>query len=173
MLILNRLVRLWPLYAFTLVFYWRFIVLFGGEGPLFFEYENSHTCEKHWIWHLTFLNNFIPWKGDDTCMNWTWFLACEMQFYLMIPFLVSAYYHNRHRFWILTVFIWTLASLTSLIVIIKNDLSASYFTYKDEYWTVFYEKPWSRMPAYLIGMIMGCTYYSYKHEDAQEDFIQN
>jgi len=36
MLILNRAIRLWPLYAFTLIFYWRFIVLFGGEGPMFF-----------------------------------------------------------------------------------------------------------------------------------------
>lgn len=37
-LILNRFMRLIPLYFFTLVFFWRFITLFGGEGPLFFEY---------------------------------------------------------------------------------------------------------------------------------------
>ena len=37
-LIFGRFIRLWPLYVFTLLFFWRFIPLFGGEGPLFFEY---------------------------------------------------------------------------------------------------------------------------------------
>jgi len=34
----NRFIRLWPLYTFTLLFFWRGMPLFGGEGPLFFEY---------------------------------------------------------------------------------------------------------------------------------------
>ena len=37
-IIFNRFIRLWPLYVFTLFFFWRFMPLFGGEGPLFFEY---------------------------------------------------------------------------------------------------------------------------------------
>lgn len=52
----------------------------------------------------------------------------------------------------------------SLIVIYHNDLSASYFTYKDSYWTVYYEKPYARMMAYLVGVAAGCTYYTVKYE---------
>jgi peptidoglycan/LPS O-acetylase OafA/YrhL len=95
MLVLTRAVRLLPLYAFTLLFYWRFIVLFGGEGPMFFQYENLHTCSDNWFWHLTFLNNLVPWDTRDNCMSWTWYIACEMQFYLVVPLLVSWYFHNR------------------------------------------------------------------------------
>ena len=95
-------------------------------------------------------------------------MACDMQFFILLPFLVEAYYQNRQRFWVLTIFLWSTASLISLSVIIKNNLSASYFTYKDEYWTVFYEKPFARLPAYLIGIIWGCSYYSYKHEREEE-----
>ena len=62
------------------------------------------------------------------------------------------------------VTVWSICSIYSLVVIIKNDLSASYFTYKDEYWTVYYEKPFVRVPAYLIGIAFGCSYFSYKHE---------
>jgi len=29
---------------------------------------------------------------------------------------------------------------------------------------VFYEKPWARISAYLIGIVFGCSYYTYKHE---------
>lgn len=57
-----------------------------------------------------------------------------------------------------------MSSLFVLIVICKNDLSASYFTYKDAYWTVLYEKPYSRMLCYLAGVVTGCAYFSFKHE---------
>ena len=113
---------------------------------------------------MTFLNNIIPWNASDGCMNWTWYLACEMQFFLLIPLFVEAYYQNRQRFWVMMVTVWSICSIYSLVVIIKNDLSASYFTYKDEYWTVYYEKPFVRVPAYLIGIAFGCSYFSYKHE---------
>ena len=43
-IIFSRFIRLWPLYAFTLLFFWRIMPLFGGEGPLFFEYENMNEC---------------------------------------------------------------------------------------------------------------------------------
>jgi len=33
---LSRMIRLLPLYIFTMLFFWRFVVLFGGEGPMFF-----------------------------------------------------------------------------------------------------------------------------------------
>lgn len=97
-------------------------------------------------------------------MQWTWYLACDMQFYMLVPILVSIYYHNRKNFWISVSLLWFLCSVISSMVILKNDFSASYFTYKDNYWTVFYEKPWARLPAYLIGVITGCSYYTYKHE---------
>jgi peptidoglycan/LPS O-acetylase OafA/YrhL len=38
-IILNRYMRLFPLYFFTLIFFWQFIVLFGGDGPMFFMYD--------------------------------------------------------------------------------------------------------------------------------------
>jgi hypothetical protein len=60
--------------------------------------------------------------------------------------------------------IFGFATFVSMIVIFHNDLSASYFTYKDAYWTVFYEKPYARIPGYLVGVASGCTYYSFKFE---------
>lgn len=58
---LNRFLRLFPLYCFMLLFFWKFLVLFGGDGPLFFLYDDMTECSKYWIWHLLFLNNLIPW----------------------------------------------------------------------------------------------------------------
>jgi peptidoglycan/LPS O-acetylase OafA/YrhL len=92
MLVLNRLVRLAPMYYFTLIVFWLVVVLCGGEGPLFFEFNNMNNCEDNWLWHLLFVNNLIPWRQRDTCMSWTWYLACEMQFFLILPVLVELYF---------------------------------------------------------------------------------
>ncbi len=49
-------------------------------------------------------------------------------------------------------------------MILANSLSVSYFTYKDEYWTVYYVKPWSRLPVFIVGVLAGCSYYTFKKE---------
>ncbi len=51
-----------------------------------------------------------------------------------------------------------------MTVVSANSLSASYFTYQDEYWTIFYVKPYTRINQFLIGAISGATYYSYQRE---------
>ena len=38
MIILNRLVRLLPTYMFALLFFWKFLPQFGGDGPMFYQY---------------------------------------------------------------------------------------------------------------------------------------
>jgi hypothetical protein len=83
---------------------------------------------------------------------------------MLVPLLIAIYYNSRRKFWMSIGLLWFTSALLSSIVIVKNEFSASYFTYKDTYWTVFYEKPWARLPAYLVGIICGCSYYSYKHE---------
>jgi hypothetical protein len=57
-----------------------------------------------------------------------------------------------------------------LIVILANSLSVSYFTYNDEYWTIYYVKPYSRLPVFLLGVIAGCSYFTFKRE--QEETIE-
>lgn len=161
---LNKLMKLWPLYIFTLLFYWKFLPLFGGEGPIFYMYDSMLQCSKYWYSNLLFINNIIPWSTIDTCMHWTWFLANYLQFFLLVPFLVQAYYHRKKYFYISIGVVTFLCILVSIIVIVVNDLSPSYFTYKDEYWSIYYVKPYARLPAFLIGVIVGCAYFSYKKE---------
>lgn len=44
MIYVNRLVRLLPLYMFAMFFFWKFLVLYGGDGPLFYQYHTSTEC---------------------------------------------------------------------------------------------------------------------------------
>jgi H+/Cl- antiporter ClcA len=99
-------------------------------------------------------------------MQWTWYLACDVQFFALVPILVAIYYHNRRNFWITIGLLWFASAAITTIVVLRNDFSASYFAFQDKYWTLLFEKPWARLPAYLVGVIAGCSYYSYKHEQA-------
>jgi hypothetical protein len=60
-------------------------------------------------------------------------------------------------------------TIVQMSVILANSLSVSYFTYNDEYWTVYYVKPYSRLPVFLIGVVAGCSYFSFKHEEGAAD----
>jgi peptidoglycan/LPS O-acetylase OafA/YrhL len=168
---LNRFMRLFPLYAFTLFFFWKFLVLYGGDGPMFFMYDTTTECSKYWFWHLLFLNNVIPWKAVDTCMHWTWYLANDMQFFLLVPLFVQLYYNRRKVFYISMACVAFVSAVIQTSVILANDLSVSYFTYNDEYFTIYYVKPYARIPAFLLGMLAGCLYFSYKKEPVEQSKV--
>jgi hypothetical protein len=46
-------------------------------------------------------------------------------------------------------------------------LKASYLTYQDEYWSLYYYKPYTRIHGYLVGVWFGCIFYSYKYENPE------
>lgn len=37
---LDKVMKLLPLYMFTLFFFWKFLSMFGGDGPIFFMYDS-------------------------------------------------------------------------------------------------------------------------------------
>jgi peptidoglycan/LPS O-acetylase OafA/YrhL len=105
--IFRRYMRLIPLYLFTLLFFWKFITVFGGDGPMFFMYDETNGCNEYWYWHLLFLNNLIPFNKPDHCMHWTWYSANEFQFFiLLIPFVVPLYFRRRKMFFVAMTFIF-------------------------------------------------------------------
>ena len=168
---LERLIRLWPAYMVALFFFWKVLVLFGGDGPMFYMYSTQTQCSKYWLWHLIFINNMIPFAAQDTCMQWTWYLANDFQFYLTLPLFAILYYRNRKWFYIVLWGLFFVSKIIQMAVILGNSLSISYFTYKDEYWTIYYVKPYSRLPIFLIGVLAGCSYFTYKKEDPETQRI--
>lgn len=48
----------------------------------------SHT-HRYWWRNLLYINNLF--SHDELCMNWTWSMACEMQFFLAFTFILFIY----------------------------------------------------------------------------------
>lgn len=85
--------------------------------------------------------------------------------------MTDLYYNNRKQFWGTSLTMFLVCMVISSIVILNANLTASYFTYNNEYWTVFYQKPYARFPGFLTGVIFGCSYFSYKFELDKRDVV--
>jgi ABC-type transport system involved in multi-copper enzyme maturation permease subunit len=86
---------------------------------------------------------------------------------MLIPLLVPLYFRRRKVFFITMGGLALVSFIIQTVIIFVNRLSVSYFTYQDEYWTIYYIKPYARIPAFLVGVLAGCSYYSYMREQEE------
>ncbi|CAH2100104.1 unnamed protein product [Euphydryas editha] len=147
-----RVVRLTPAYAFVI-----------GVTELALRYTHDHTvfepamfdhinCDRYWWRNLLYINNFFPQK--DMCMVWSWYMANDTQFYVIgvILLLISV----KH----------TKLAMGSLILVLVSSWATTIYVsvwhqYKAriqepfEMFDPLYDKPWSRIGPYLVGMLVG------------------
>ena len=93
MVIIKRLLRILPAYMFTLALINWFIPSLGS-GPKWHQMETELTnyCDKYWWTNLLFINNFVPDGDGNFCMGQSWYLAVDMQLFLMSLVLIFLYY---------------------------------------------------------------------------------
>ena len=53
-----------------------------------FAQNGADKCKKYWWTNLLFIQNIYPWRLLDECVGWTWYLAIDMQLFLVTPFVV-------------------------------------------------------------------------------------
>ncbi|GBN04687.1 hypothetical protein AVEN_31106-1 [Araneus ventricosus] len=59
------------------------LISYTGAGTLWPTYDTNPVCQKDWWWYLLYINNFET--SDKQCMTWCWYLAADMQFYIISP----------------------------------------------------------------------------------------
>ena len=117
-----------------------------------------HDCQETWWWNLLYINNFGDHLAPDDkpelpagCMGVTWYMANDMQFYVISPLIIYPLW--RCRRWmtgILYILPWVFVfSLIPFILtyIDKEPLGGEFMR--------FYEKPWDRFQPYIIGLFLG------------------
>ena len=83
--LLRRWYRLAPTLYVTTGFGAVLFKYFGG-GPLWptnMERWVLSQCRRYWWTNFVFVNNLVPWNGEDQCLDWLWFVANELQFFLL------------------------------------------------------------------------------------------
>ncbi|XP_067045054.1 nose resistant to fluoxetine protein 6-like [Acropora muricata] len=152
----HRFYRLTPTYMFVLLFYAKLLGFFS-EGPLWFKYQTNEECDKHWWTNLLYINNIYP--GKDECMGWSWYLATDMQFYIIAPIILF----TTHRFrlkGLLTIvgFLMCSSFISTAAIYSHYDVRGTPFSSLlsgEDASNLVYVKPYCRIAPYLVGLTLG------------------
>ena len=165
----HRYFRLTPTYAFVLFFAW-FLTTHITSGPGITGNTLSKTCTSYWWTNFLYINNFYPWRLADECLGWTWYLANDMQFYVISPLIIIAAYHLLPLSLIICgLFLASGFIITGAIAGIydfqANMFSVLAYGYASKpgvsatYVDAIYIKPWDRIAPYVVGLALGYILY--------------
>jgi peptidoglycan/LPS O-acetylase OafA/YrhL len=156
LLLLGRVLRTLPMYAMSLGFYTQ-IAPQLGSGPFWYQWIGLLKPCHDAVWtNFLFVNNFIPFDTPttSTCFYHSWYLAVDMQLFLVAPLLIFWYqYHPQHGMFVTAILFVTSALGT---VYLTHSRSWSVNTFDGiqvaRYDMEAYAKPHIRAQAYLLGM---------------------
>ncbi|KAK3105107.1 hypothetical protein FSP39_017376 [Pinctada imbricata] len=162
--IIHRILRLTPVYAVVL-FTYTYLTAYAAKGPLglylkqndFFKIVS--LCKTKWWTNLLYINNFYPHNGDfvNVCMPWSWYLAADVQFYVISPILLILLY--RYRNIALSVIVSLILGSMFVRGFIISEYNINFF--REMTSAILYIKPYTRISSFLIGALLG---YALQHE---------
>ena len=166
---LHRILRLTPAYAFVVLIVWQLLPsLTMRDGPIFSQLvvPASKLCGQYWWTNLLYINNFYPTNFTDICARWTWYLGCDMQFFVISPVMLVPFFFSAPVGLLITGII-LLGSFSSTAVLSGvYDLGVSSLTLRlqpnstvGDYVNIYYSKPYCRIPPYLVGIVVGYMLY--------------
>jgi len=166
----HRYIRLTPSYAY-LMFFLAYLYPLLGSGPMWYTQGpnslQSENCITYWWTNLLYINNLYP-KIQNMCMNWSWYLANDMQFYVISPIILYCMYKFKWLGVSLTNGILLLACFIVNGVLIYHYKLSPFIVDTNANFTdptamgptlnyIFkvYMKPYTRISPYLVGLVMG------------------
>ncbi|GBM27687.1 Nose resistant to fluoxetine protein 6 [Araneus ventricosus] len=173
---IHRYIRLTPVYMLVLAFYTT-VSPFLGSGPLWPEYTVIQGCKDSWWWNLLYFNNFQTQANQ--CMGWSWYLADDMQFYIISPlFLITLYRWPKIGYSLLGLF-FCITFTANFAITYEYDLIAgmaniieyakdiqTYEAKLTDFSTMIYIKPYTRVGAYLVGLLLAYIIYKRKQNNS-------
>ena len=155
---LHRYLRLTMVYAFVLFFLWTLTVHLGN-GPMWratFGKELQKNCQKYWWTNLLYINNFYPWKLVDECMEWSWYLSTDMQFFVLAPIIIIPLYFFFPLGFVIAGILLVATFVANGAISGVEELNANpvlggFPQLSDK----IYSKPYTRAAPYIVGLVMG------------------
>eukprot|EP00475_Leptophrys_vorax_P027803 TRINITY_DN3971_c1_g1_i1.p1 TRINITY_DN3971_c1_g1~~TRINITY_DN3971_c1_g1_i1.p1 ORF type:complete len:672 (-),score=139.97 TRINITY_DN3971_c1_g1_i1:797-2812(-) len=156
----HRIWRITPTYLIILLFL-RYVYVYMGHGPLWPVASQMTAPCGNWWRNLLYINNMFP--DSEECVAWSWYLANDMQFFLVTPWLLWLW--SRRPTW--GIFACTLLLIASTLYCVIITVHYNLDTYwlgsmisggapdaasRGDYGNLIYRKPWARIQSYLIGV---------------------
>ncbi|XP_066920656.1 nose resistant to fluoxetine protein 6-like [Clytia hemisphaerica] len=182
MFYLHRFLRVTPLFMFILLFKYNVIpVIIQNDllGILDDPTGGQKGCQRYWWTNFLYISNFYPKSFWRMCHPISWYLANDMQFYILSPVFLYSIYHlekklanSRWKYWsgAFVIFIGVFMCFCVTVALIDyNDYPAMHAAYQLR-WILkpnpranvrldpqdeTYDKPYTRIAPYLIGILIG------------------
>ena len=172
MIYFHRYIRIIPMYALVIIFFW-FLMTSVGNGPIFFKYKYGYTWSSTWWINLIFLNNIAEVNEKaNGCMGWSWYLPNDMQFFLLVPILAYLLYNKRLYGFIFISIYQTLWYAGTIYAAFELNLSPSYLKMTDNYYLYYYHRPFARIGAFTIGVLAALMLFSFKNESSESSILK-
>ncbi|XP_052816398.1 nose resistant to fluoxetine protein 6-like [Mya arenaria] len=129
----------------------------GGEFP------NMGGCRKYWWTNLIYVNNYVI--DDETCMGWSWYLANDMQFYIISPLILLPLFYNVFAGAACGVVFIAASTAAIWVVDVNHEYSAQAALPfapppKDANFTKnLYVPSYTRIGPYVLGLFAGYLLY--------------
>jgi peptidoglycan/LPS O-acetylase OafA/YrhL len=165
-LVFHRFIRIWPAYALCILIFWKLTPHFGS-GPVWYQYISwSGTCGDQWWQNMTFTDIYLTWGDSDYCFGWGWYLANDMQMFLVAPFLIWLYLKNS-KVGVLVVIGGIITTLIlGWIMIGVTDFGYSPMNLPNsQQYSEYYIRPYCRAPPYLYGILFALWYKNFKFSE--------
>ncbi|EZA56849.1 Nose resistant to fluoxetine protein [Ooceraea biroi] len=148
--IIKRFMRLTPTYIMALGIVLVTSSWYDKTSEFYMDERPQETCTKYWWRNLLYINNLFD--HNDLCMQWSWYIANDMQFYVIgvaLLILSSTYFYTAAV--ILGALLIGSIVLTGYISYVHQHTPIVTELYK--VLNVLYDPPWVRISPYIIGMI--------------------
>ncbi|KAE9539483.1 hypothetical protein AGLY_004735 [Aphis glycines] len=171
-IMIYRWLRIFPVYG-TLIVTYIFVLPYLNSGPLWrmIVYRESERCKANWWTNVLFINNYV--HTDELCIIPSWYLACDMHFFIVGTLLTYAIWKWRKQGLVILGACLTLSTIIPAYIIInENQRGTADITpqnlkdlSKERFYTEVYIKSHMRSMTYFVGILAGYVYMRLKEAD--------
>ncbi|KAJ8042029.1 Nose resistant to fluoxetine protein 6 [Holothuria leucospilota] len=168
---IHRYIRLTPVMLVTIMI-WMYISPYTLWGPKAEQLSERPLCPKYWWANVLYIQNFYPARFGQACISWTWYLANDMQFFIISPIIIYALYRLPWAGYCMVGGLMCGSLAVTGVLTAHFDFPASTSAIavglpagSGDYGNIIYQKPYVRIPPYLVGMFIGHILYRLKDKN--------
>jgi len=127
------------------------------------------TCDTYWWYNILYINNFI--KDAGKCVGHVWYLANDMQFFLLSPIILYTYKIHKIAGHIMASVFWLISIGSNIGITASGKYGITFGNQGEGFMFDIYTKPYTRIGPYVIGMVAGYLLYQYRKENRRPSWV--